>query len=257
MTSAEVATLLGVAPATVKRWADAGLLPCEKTAGHHRRFRPGDVERFRDAQALGAQVPLDPWVDLLLSTSDIHAVHARLLSDRARLGSWHAVASGLTPVIVEIGRRWEDGTVSVIEEHLASERLSRALARCAEAMPAHAHGRRVLLATAEDEEHTLGLALVEVVAREADATTLWAGEPTPTAALIDALRNGVADILAISASSRRDPKRLAREAKRLIAGARATGTRVLFGGGGRWPAIAAPNARLAEFHTLHEWLRAS
>lgn len=47
MTSKEAARLLGVSEASVKRWADGGLLPTEKTAGGHRRFRPDDVALFR------------------------------------------------------------------------------------------------------------------------------------------------------------------------------------------------------------------
>ena len=254
MTSADVAGLLGVAQATVKRWADAGYLPCDRTAGQHRRFQLEDIERFRETQALGAASSVGPWIDILLSRADIHAVHARLLSDRARLGSWHAVATGLAPVLVEIGQRWQTGAISVIEEHIASELLSRALARCAEAIPIHSGGTRVLLATAEDEEHTLGLALVELVAREANATTLWAGEPTPTSALVKSMESGIADVLAISASSIRDPKQLRKDAKRLIAAARPRGTRILFGGGGRWPEIPEPHARPSDFRALHEWL---
>ena len=42
--------MLGVSEASVKRWADSGLLPMEKTAGGHRRFRPEDVAAVRRAR---------------------------------------------------------------------------------------------------------------------------------------------------------------------------------------------------------------
>ena len=47
LTSKEAARLLGASEASVKRWADGGLLPTLKTAGGHRRFRPEDVAAFR------------------------------------------------------------------------------------------------------------------------------------------------------------------------------------------------------------------
>ena len=47
LTSKEAARVLGASEASVKRWADGGLLPSEKTAGGHRRFRPEDVARFK------------------------------------------------------------------------------------------------------------------------------------------------------------------------------------------------------------------
>lgn len=61
--TADVARLLGVDPSTVKRWSDAGRLPCCKTVGGHRRFTTGQVEQFIAAYHLeaialsGATVP--------------------------------------------------------------------------------------------------------------------------------------------------------------------------------------------------------
>lgn len=49
-------TLLGVSPATVRRWADAGRLPARRTAGGHRRFDPQAVHQL----ALARRVPADP-----------------------------------------------------------------------------------------------------------------------------------------------------------------------------------------------------
>ena len=36
--SAEVAAILQVSPKTVARWAQHGLLPCQRTLGGHRRY---------------------------------------------------------------------------------------------------------------------------------------------------------------------------------------------------------------------------
>src|SRR4051794_35510116 len=41
-----VAVALGVSEATVKRWADAGMLRCFRTRGGHRKFRTRDVKAF-------------------------------------------------------------------------------------------------------------------------------------------------------------------------------------------------------------------
>jgi excisionase family DNA binding protein len=47
LTPNETAALLLVAPATLRVWADKGLLKTQTTAGGHRRFLREDVERFR------------------------------------------------------------------------------------------------------------------------------------------------------------------------------------------------------------------
>ena len=39
----EAASLLGVRPETLRRWADAGTVPCVRTPGGERRFRREDI----------------------------------------------------------------------------------------------------------------------------------------------------------------------------------------------------------------------
>ncbi len=46
LTPAEVARLGGVTPAAVRRWADHGDLPCERTPTGVRIFQRDDVTRF-------------------------------------------------------------------------------------------------------------------------------------------------------------------------------------------------------------------
>src|ERR1051325_466043 len=53
LTTKAVAKLLRVSEATVKRWADSGLLQSEKTVGGHRRFSLNAVAHLR--RELGIQ----------------------------------------------------------------------------------------------------------------------------------------------------------------------------------------------------------
>ena len=46
LSTRQVAQLLGVGEATVKRWADAGEIDCFRTPGGHRKFRLRDVTAF-------------------------------------------------------------------------------------------------------------------------------------------------------------------------------------------------------------------
>lgn len=57
-----VADVLGVSEATVKRWADAGLLRCFRTRGGHRKFRLRDLRAFLsdEQQQSGTRPPNTP-----------------------------------------------------------------------------------------------------------------------------------------------------------------------------------------------------
>jgi len=48
LTPGEVATLFGVDPRTVTRWAAAGRIRSLRTPGGHRRFRESEVRRLLD-----------------------------------------------------------------------------------------------------------------------------------------------------------------------------------------------------------------
>jgi len=43
LTPAQVAELFDVTPRTIRRWADAGMLPVFRTVGGQRRFRWGEI----------------------------------------------------------------------------------------------------------------------------------------------------------------------------------------------------------------------
>ncbi len=255
LTSAQAAQLLGVTAATVKRWSDAGLLPCVRTAGAHRRFDPAEVARLVDGRRKDEPLPGDTWADHLLDP-DPAALHLLLLEERARLGAWWRVAERLGQAVRVVGERWEQGRLSIVDEHAASERLSRALARRADTLPARAGAPRVLLASAEGDDHTLGLALAELVLREWGWATLWAGRNAPAADLAAALEAGRADVLALSASVASRPESLARELELLAPVVTARGVRLLAGGAGPWPDPLPWGTRIRDFDSLRTFLQA-
>ena len=48
LTLGEAARYLGVAPSSLRKWADSGRLGTFRTPGGHRRFRKGDLDEFLD-----------------------------------------------------------------------------------------------------------------------------------------------------------------------------------------------------------------
>jgi excisionase family DNA binding protein len=258
LTRTEVARLLGVTSGSVKRWADLGLLRCARTAGRHRRFEPGEVQRFLRERTAAAPLPEPPspghWVERLTTEYDVHRFVSDLYAERARLGSWWRVAESMGPVLEEMGDRWSEGTLSILDEHMASERLARTLAQVSDQFPVRAGAPRLLLATAEGEEHTLGLSLVELAVREHGWPVLWAGRNTPLSEIVAHVAAGTADAVAVSASLLADPGDLLAQAERLGSICRAGDVPLLLGGSGSWPEWIPYGARVATFEELRGWL---
>ncbi|HUO62353.1 MAG TPA: helix-turn-helix domain-containing protein [Terriglobales bacterium] len=243
LTTVDVGRLAGVGPTAVKRWADQGILPCVRTAGGHRRFHTAEVEKFLlTARRSGASA----FVDLLLQADGL-GVEARLLTERSRLGSWLAVAEMLGVALAEIGTRWRAGSVSVVQEHLASERLGRALARISEALPVAPGAPRCMLACAEGDRHALGLSLVELALREAGWLTLWAGQDTPSADLAEVARRRDVEMIAVSASAVSvEPEALRRQVEVLGTACENSGVALALGGSGAWPESLSGAERFRE-----------
>lgn len=251
LTSTEAAAWLGASPTSIKRWADAGLIECVRTVGNHRRFTLDSLERFAQAQGGSASTTgVGEWLTVLLERN-VDAVHGQLLLERSTAQSWAEVCDRLGPVLAEIGDSWAAGAIRVVDEHLASERLSRGLARVVDTLPVAPTGPTAMLMTAEGDEHTLGLALAEVVFREAGWRTLWSGRSTPLADLEEVLRARQVDALAVSASAwsaREDD--LGAQLDALERACHDAGSALILGGSGAWPDRASDARRVTSFRQL-------
>lgn len=255
LTTTEAAALAAVAPSTIKRWADQGLLPFVRTPGGHRRFDRFAVDRLLREQSapLASGDPVaTAWVSCLVGGRR-HEVDSRLLEARSRLGSWCQVADELAVALVEMGAQWERGHLTIAEEHVASDALSRALARVGEGLPSRIDGPRCLLACAGDDEHTLGLSLAELCLREVGWTPLWLGRRTPVAEVARLVSGGQVAMVVLSASVvLADHQALRAIADEVGAVCREHGVHLLLGGRGAWPAGGSYGVRLASFSALHD-----
>lgn len=257
LTTREAAAMLGVGPSSVKRWADAGVLPCAKTPGGHRRY-PREAVRALLGEV--RETPSEPvsaeaWVERLafgVATDDVVRALERA---RERLGAWHRVVDSLGPVVSEIGRRWAWGEISVLQEHLASERLARGLARIAESIEVPTDAPHALLMTAPGDDHTLGLSMAEVAIREAGWLPRWAGRRTPVEGVEQFVARGQTKLLAVSASQgSEDATALATLERRLGRVCRDHGCLLVLGGRGRWPTEPSFGVRLHDFEALSDHL---
>jgi len=144
LTTKDVARLLLVSEATVKRWADDGLLLPKKTVGGHRRFSIQSIAQLRREQGIAPApqartkrnrkkiVPdrlpsAESFSKVLLSDNEAEAT-AQITS--AYLQS-HALATlfdtTITNAMHRVGDLWFNGTITIADEHLATRVMLTAL----------------------------------------------------------------------------------------------------------------------------------
>jgi excisionase family DNA binding protein len=249
--SRQAARILGVGISTIKRWADDGVIACVRTAGGHRRFRKAEIDRAlrrQRGQQENGEASVASWIDLLVSDTPQSRIVAELLKEHSQRGAWFRVADYLARVIRALGRRWENGSLSVAEEHVATERLSRALSWVSQTLVVADDGPVCILLTAEGDEHTLGLSLAELAAREAGWKVTWVGRSTPLIDLDRFLAQIEPRVAGISASAHlSDRRELARQSETLTALAERHGFSLVFGGSGAWPEQPHGAERLESF----------
>jgi len=195
----EAADLLGVHYMTIYRRVRLGILPARKVGGTW-LIDPADLERAttppeRGRRRRGGGHPrVSIWAERL---------QAQMLGGDVA-GSWQvieaAMASGfepgeiyvrlLAPSLHAIGASWQAGRVSIDQEHLASSVAVTLIGRLG---PRFVHpGRKkgvVIVAMPPGERHGLGVAMVADILADAGYGVLNLGPDTPTASLVDAMRD--------------------------------------------------------------------
>ncbi len=243
VSSTQAAELLGVHVASIKRWADQGKLRCIRTPGGHRRFPLSAVKALGDDFSRESN-PEHNQADEFrlrlfesLRNGQQMAAEAVMLEFWGQVGSWAAVGDAIGRLLEDMGRAWAAGQLNITDEHVASETLLRSLARLQLMIPRGGDTAPVCaLATAPGDEHTLGLAMSELVLAEHGWRTLWLGRFTPVATLCETVVRDDVSMLAVSASAFSSSANVLSDLViRVGPLAKGAGTTLVLGGSGSWP----------------------
>lgn len=288
LTSREAARLLGASEASVKRWADGGLLPSLRTVGGHRRFRPEDVAAFRRGRGAGAprhvsrvgEVPgpvaagedagtegvaLDEDLSRLMFETLLAGYAesaAETLVELRRRG--HSVAriadTVLCPALREIGDLWHAGELSVAEEHLATRTALTAVQTLRDGLSLNVGERTSICCAVEDDFHELPVQLAALTLEGLGWEVVNLGTSTPFYALAEAVERFAPRLVCVASTVFNHPDRAAREYGEFAKAAGRAGASVVLGGAGfgvggarrRFPAdlYAATFSQLEEHASL-------
>ena len=138
----------------------------------------------------------------LLRAHDVPGLRQALSQAMMRQGLQHFVLDTVTALNQSVGNAWMSGGLQVFEEHLYSEQMSALLRQAIASLPASANGRpRILLTTAPEERHVLGLLMAEALLALEGATCISLGTQTPLFDIRQAAEAHRADVVALSFSS--------------------------------------------------------
>jgi methanogenic corrinoid protein MtbC1 len=109
------------------------------------------------------------------------------------------------PYLQELGERWARGSVTVAQEHFASNLLRGRLASLARGW-GHGHGPRAVLACPPGERHDLGLMVFGIALNRNGWRVGYLGADTPLEELINTAVDTSADLVVLAATT---PERFA------------------------------------------------
>ena len=264
LTLHQAAERLNVHYMTAYRWVRRGELPAYKTGGRL-RVRLADVERFLTERRLDVamsipstnQTDWDRHVDRLVShllAGDDRSARAdvqKAISDGATAGN--AYIRLITPALHRVGTAWENGEITVAEEHRASQICVSIVAQLSDMFRRSGvpRGTAVTL-TPPDERHALASAMVADFLRAAGFSVHHLGSGVPANDLAMFLRVVPADLVCFSITQS-IPTEEYHELMRACVEANAE-TAVVFGGQGvdEETAIAVGGTVLIDMASLAE-----
>ena len=185
----------------IKRLLDAGQRPG--------KLMSMTTKELQDALRAGQEsndpqtVREPPFADALdlLRAHDGAALELHLGQLLLRQGLQQFVLSTVAPLTRAVGDAWMRGNVAIYEEHLYTEQIQNVLRGAIQNLPRRNDSPRVLLTTLPQEQHGLGLLMVETLLAAEQVPCVALGTRMPLQDIAAAARAHRADIVALSFSA--------------------------------------------------------
>lgn len=154
------------------------------------------------AGSASAEDDLAPLLSLI-KQHDVQGYQQGMQQRLARQGLQVFVLDTVAPLTRRVGDAWEDGSFEIFEEHLFTELTKRLLRQVIAALPGgqqSQHVPRIMLTSVPDEQHVLGLLMVEALLALEGAECVPLGTQIPLFDIAAAATAHHADVVALSFS---------------------------------------------------------
>lgn len=238
LTTKEVARLCRVSDATVKRWAEAGLLKFERTSGGHRRFRTEEVARFQREQVLGLKQTHadDSIISAAAGRRGKNGNHTEsALFNSLIVGCEEGVANILVnkylngksltrifddfvcPALRKVGELWVAGKITITQEHLAARAARDGIYKLRHVLTVpKMNDAFAMCCSLEGDFHELPTYMAQISIENEGWEVVNFGANTPLYSLADEVSQYQPQLVCISATILSDLERLSRDYKSFI-----------------------------------------
>jgi len=183
----------------IKRLMDVGMRPGKLMA-----LSLDELNVLAEVRAAprGDQLPpvLERDVLALLQSHDASGLQHTIANLVMKQGLQRFVQETLAPLNRAVGDAWMRGELQVFEEHLYTEQVQAALRTAINTFPRHPGTPRILLTTFPNEQHGVGLLMVEAMLVPEGVQCISLGTQTPLEDIRRAVVAHKAHILALSFS---------------------------------------------------------
>ena len=261
LSTRQVAQLLGVGEATVKRWADSGEIDCFRTVGGHRKFRLRDVTSFvqkRDYQTVtplpaSSAASLDEARNRFEKSSlsgDIDSCVAQMAGLRLRGMTLADIFDDVVaPALHKVGSKWEKCQLSVADEHIATNTVIDAIARSQPLAeppgePNRADKGTAVVASVAGEQHDVAARMAACLLRARCFEVLAPLAQTPARDLAELILRTRAQVVALCSTYSASPAQLQEQVDLAAQAVKLTGGVLFTGGPGMDKVKLPPGVRL-------------
>lgn len=145
------------------------------------------------------------------------------------------------PVLVRIGDEWEQGKVTVAQEHFASQLIMQRCVQLFRILPIQKHLPRALAFCPEGEEHHIGLMLFSLFLRKKGLEVIYLGPNTPLHELVRLIELKQISVISVSLTDTRHMEAL----EKWVAACRTVYPNMVFSLGG--PAFRSTPSSLSSY----------
>lgn len=192
----------------IKRLMDAGIRPSKVVP-----VEAGDLAELAEQShvRMAGPGPSEVETGLLahLRNHDLTGLHQRLQRLLLAQGLLRFVLDTVAPFTHAVGEAWASGELEVHEEHLYTEVIQGLLRGALDTLTDDAETPRIVLTTAPEEPHTLGLSMVAALFALEGAYCVPLGAQTPMEDIANAVTSHRADVVVLSYSIAYPQRRIA------------------------------------------------